>query len=348
MLPLLLVLSASAGDPVPVVQRLIERSDLRAAVQRCNKLSDTLASNPQLRELCASAHMGLLGDEGTSAEWSALARKWSGTDVAEMASERAAELALDALPATTDPDGFLRMAAAHPGSAAAARARTRAADTALATAGETNKVMAYRAFRKKFAGTPQATQALEKEAEAALADVAQYDTPIAWRQLRSHYPQLAEVATQREVAAVGRVIAETAELNIPCEIPTATGPDDVAPPQCETIPKEAEVGATWTNPEGYTARARLVGWDGESAIEMSSLQRQMGPAPYASQYAEITVAARGTSSETGWAMVLPVELKRPPDMGFRGYAVQIRVLGMEAVLLPFVVSEAWTDARHRR
>jgi len=348
MLLLLLTLTASAGDPVTAIQELVEHSEFRAATQRCNKLDDDLASTPALQEACAMAHMGMLGDEGDAAAWKALAETWTGTSAAETAIERAAELALSELPPDTAPDRLLAMATAYPGTAGAQQATERAAAKALTTAVEAADVLTYRAFREKYAGTPQADEAREKEAEAALADVEQYDTPLAWRQLRSHYPELTAVAEEREIQAVGRAIAETASLSIPCKVPTASGPDDAPPPRCDTIAKETVISATWTTPEGYTAKAGLVGWDGEQSIQLSSLQRRIGPAPYASAYAQIAVAGKGEATEEGWTMTLPVDLKRPPDLEFRGYAVQIRVLGGEAALLPFVVSEAWEDARRRR
>ena len=143
-------------------------------------------------------------------------------------------------------------------------------------------------------------------------------------------------------------VSLNAKLEIPCPTPDASGPDDTPPPQCTALAKDTENKATWTTPEGYKAKARLVGWDGEKSIDLSSLQRKIGPAPYASPYAEITVAAKGQLDEDGWSMVMPVDLKRPPGLDFRGYAVQIRVMGLESTILPVVVSEAWKDARRRR
>jgi hypothetical protein len=344
MLVLLLTLTASA-DPTVAISRMVQQGNFQAATDRCAKLTDAVRINPELREACASAHMSLLGDDGDATQWGELARQWSGTDVAEMAKERAADMALAALSTSATEAQLLRINKAYPGTVAAQKALRQAAGAALAAVIEADEVLKYRAFREKYPDTPQATQALEKEAAAALADVEKYDTPIAWQRLGSHYPQLAQVAGENERAALGRLVAASVKLSLPCAVPTASGPDDIPPPQCNFLPKDAEIHATWSIPEGYTAKVRLVGWDGTQAITLGGLQAKIGPAPYASQFAEVVTASDGTIDEHGWTLIVPVDLKRPPNQNFQGYAVQIRVQGQEVALLPFVVSDAYQDAR---
>ena len=110
---------------------------------------------------------------------------------------------------------------------------------------------------------------------------------------------------------------------------------------------ESVIRASWTTPEGYHARPKLVGWDGKNAINLAGLQRKIGAAPYASQYAAVVQASKGGMDDTGWRVELPVELRLPPGQGLIGYAIELKVMGQSAKVLPFLVTEEWADARVR-
>jgi len=225
-----------------------------------------------------------------------------------------------------------------------------AAEAAWAAAEKTDTVKGYRGFRVAHPGSTHDADALEKEAAAALRDVEALDTPLAWRQLRAHYPVHERLSQEREIKAVAKAIGESAELEVPCETAdsTADTPDDKKPtPSCGFIPAEALIRATWTTPEEYHARPQLVGWDGEKAVPLTTLQRKIGAAPYASEYAAIVQVRKGGMDETGWRVEIPVDLKLPPGHGLVGYAVQLTVMGQPAAVLPFIITEEWPDMRVR-
>jgi hypothetical protein len=217
----------------------------------------------------------------------------------------------------------------------------------FAAAKKDGSVTAYRAFRTAHPASTHLEAAIEAEAEAALEDVQKLDTPEAWRALRAHYPVHALLAQEREIKAVAKAIGETAEIDLPCETPEPTEEVKKPKPTCTFMEAESVIRASWTTPEGYHARPRLVGWDGKNAVSLSGLQRKIGAAPYASQYAAIVQASKGGMDETGWRVELPVELRLPPGQGLIGYAVELKVMGQTAKVLPFFVTEEWADTRMR-
>jgi hypothetical protein len=221
------------------------------------------------------------------------------------------------------------------------------AEEGFAAATRDGSVKAFRAFRAAHPASTHIEAAIEAEAEAALKDVQDMDTPEAWRALRAHYPVHAQLAQEREIKAVAKLIGEGAELDLPCETPEPTEETKKPKPTCTTIEAEAVIRASWTTPEGYHARPRLVGWDGTKAINLAGLQRKIGAAPYATEYAAIVQASKGGMDETGWRVELPVALKLPPGQGLVGYAVELQVMGQGAKLLPFYVTEEWADTRVR-
>ena len=221
------------------------------------------------------------------------------------------------------------------------------AETAWAAAKKSNSVKAYRAYRAAHPGSAHESEAIDKESAAALKDIEKIDTPEAWRALRQHYPVHDLLAQEREIKAVARDVGASAEMDLPCETPEPTEEVKKPKPTCEFIEAEKLIRATWKTPEGYHARPRLVGWDGKNAVDLTSLLRKIGPAPYASQYAAIARASKGGVDETSWRIELPVDLKLPPGQGLIGYAVELKVMGKTAKLLPFIVTEEWENTRVR-
>jgi len=221
------------------------------------------------------------------------------------------------------------------------------ADAGFEAAKKEDSVGAYRAFRLAHPASAHIEAAIEKEAEAALRDVQKLDTPEAWRALRTHYPVHDLLAQEREIKAVARSVGESAKLDVPCETPEPSEEVKKPKPTCTFMEAEGVIRATWTTPEGYDTRPRLVGWDGKKAVSLASLQRKIGPAPYASQYAAIVQASKGGRDDTGWRVELPVELRLPPGQGLLGYAIELKVMGQTAKVLPFLVTEEWADARVR-
>lgn len=216
-----------------------------------------------------------------------------------------------------------------------------------AAAKKDDTVKAYRAFRTAHTSSSHIPEAEEAEGEAALKDVQKLDTPEAWRALRAHYPVHAQLAQEREIKAVASAIGDSADLDIPCETPEPTEEVKKPKPSCTFMDMEAVIRASWKTPEGYHARPRLVGWDGKAGVSLASLQRKIGAAPYASEYAAIVQASKGSMDETGWKVELPVELRLPPGQGLVGYAVELTVMGQTAKLLPFYITEEWTNTRVR-
>lgn len=222
-----------------------------------------------------------------------------------------------------------------------------APEAGFAAAEKAGSVGAYRAFRTAHPSSPQIAAAEEAESEAALKDVEKLDTPEAWRALRAHYPVHAQLAQEREIKAVAKAIGQSAEIDLPCEKPEPTEEVKKPKPTCAFMEAEAVIRASWTTPEGYHARPRLVGWDGKNAVGLAGLQRKIGAAPYASQYAAVVQASKGSVDETGWRVELPVELRLPPGQGLIGYAIELKVMGESARVLPFLITEEWADTRMR-
>jgi hypothetical protein len=222
-----------------------------------------------------------------------------------------------------------------------------AAETAWAKTKKEDTVGAYRQYRTTHPGSAHQAESIEQEAAAALRDTQKLDTPEMWRALRKHYPVHTRLSQERELKSVAKAIGETAELHVPCERPEPTEEVKKPKPTCEFLEAEKVIRLSWKTPDGYHARPRLVGWDGKKVVSLTSLQRLIGAAPYASEYAAIVQAAKGGMDETGWRVELPVELRLPPGHGLIGYAVELKVMGETAKVLPFIITEEWADTRVR-
>lgn len=220
-------------------------------------------------------------------------------------------------------------------------------DAGLAAAEEAASVSAYRAFRAAHPGSKHTAAAVEAEGNLALKDVEAIDTPEAWSQLRKFYPVHRQLSTEREAKAVAELVGDSAEMKLPCERPEPTEEIKKPKPSCGFLEAESVIRASWTTPEGYHARAQLVGWDGAKAINLKTLQAKIGAAPYASEYAIVVQASKGSTDDTGWRVELPNELRLPPGHGLIGYAVELTVMGQSAKLLPFHITEEWANTRVR-
>lgn len=220
-------------------------------------------------------------------------------------------------------------------------------DAGWEAAKKDGSVHAFRAFRAAHPASTHIPKAEEAESDAALKDVQKLDTPEAWRALRQHYPMHAQLAQEREIGAVAEAVGDSAELEVPCDRPEPTEEIKKPKPSCTFLEAEAVIRASWTTPEGYHARPQLVGWDGKSAVNLASLQRKIGAAPYATEYAAIVRASKGLTDDTGWRVELPVELRLPPGQGLVGYAIELKVMGQTAKLLPFHITEEWANTRVR-